>query len=295
MREFSGPPGTPSSKSGAVLLVEDRPGLRAATADLLKSLDWRVTAVGDGETAALAITEQAFDLAVVNAYLEGESGLEAVDRLRSVAADLPVLLVSGFGDEPAIRSRVLAGDVAFAVMPMAADELRHRIAEALRLTELPKPTVGPVASESRFDRRWQWLAAAVVAGVAGWLTLPLGGPPPLPPPELDGSRRSTRIEVVEPEGELAGVPSRFSWQAVPETVRYRFVLLEVDGAPLWEAETLEPFVELPQDVTWGMHDSVTYVWRVEGLAEDFSQTGRSVLVSFWSRQPGHDRSTGDTE
>lgn len=98
-----------TTKYKTILLIDDNPDLRTATEDLLTTLGYKVLSARNASEAVARVRKESLDLALVNAYPHEGSGLGTIDMIRTAAPDLPVLLVSGFGDDLDLRRRVLAG------------------------------------------------------------------------------------------------------------------------------------------------------------------------------------------
>lgn len=289
--------GMKTNKYKKILLVEDNPDLRNATADLLATLGYQVLSARDASEAIESVRKESLDLALVNAYpLEG-TGLGTVDVIRTVAPDLPALLVSGFGDDLELRRRVLAGNITFLPIPFSPKALEAKIEEALE--QKPERTRGvPVDRQERVPsglasarpgrpgRSRPYLAAAAVVLAAG-LAFQLGDRTPrMPDPDLSEIRRGHTIELLEPVGALDEAPTRLAWREALGSVRYRVILSTVDDTTIWQAETRETSIALPGYLSARLHPAVSYFWQVEGLAEDFSRTGTSTLVAFRFGVPG---------
>lgn len=287
-----------------ILLVEDNPDLRTATEDLLETLGYDVTAARDAAHALRIARDDAFDLVLVNAYPNHGTGLDTVDGIRAAVPGLPALLVSGFGDDLVLRQRVLAGDIGFLQMPFSLDSLKTKIDETLEQGPVPAETAPapparnfePAPAPSELGAResgsgWvarsrPWLVAATVALAVG-VTFQLSDrAPQLPEPDLAEVQRSRVIELTEPVGEISGRPLRLAWRAAPGSARYRVILSTVDDTTIWQTETREASIPVPRSVSDRLDFAVLYFWQVQGFAEDFSETGRSTLVSFRSGLPG---------
>lgn len=280
--------GTQTASRRTVLLVEDNPDLRSATEDLLGSLGCEVVTARDSAQALAATQNVSFDMALVNAYPADGSGVEIVDALREELPDLPALLVSGFGDDLALRRRVLEGNVGFLAMPFSRESLQAKIEETVKHQPAPKgsPEIPLIPETSGrpgwIERSRPWLAAASVVLAFGLVLQLRATPPELPDPDQGQTRRGQTIEHIEPEGETNGPLERLVWRSSPGASRYRITLSTLDERTLWMAETRLTSIELPSHIAARLHPAVKYFWRVEGLAQDFSRTGASPLIAFWS-------------
>ncbi|HUL60084.1 MAG TPA: diguanylate cyclase [Anaeromyxobacteraceae bacterium] len=117
-----------------VLVVDDEPDAREAL-EMLLSPEYEVLAAEDGEAGVeLARTERP-DVVLMDLFMPRLDGFQALERLRAdpVTADIPVIFVSGRGDD-AVKVRSLdLGAVDFLQKPFSERELRARVERTLRL------------------------------------------------------------------------------------------------------------------------------------------------------------------
>ena len=85
------------SRDGAVLVVDDEPAVRQLTAMTLRELGLSVIEAGCGEEAVRLLREHgsAVEWALVDASMPGMSGPSTLRALRSLAPNLPAVVVSG--------------------------------------------------------------------------------------------------------------------------------------------------------------------------------------------------------
>lgn len=77
-----------------ILIVEDELLERAIYADLLQDHGYEVLAVATASRALECLRLQPVDLILVDLLLPGMSGLELIERLRTVAPETPVIVVT---------------------------------------------------------------------------------------------------------------------------------------------------------------------------------------------------------
>lgn len=120
-----------------VLLVEDEPAAVKVTARSLGRGGFLVRAVGDG-AAALACLEEFRPAAVVADYLlpGGLSGLELLRYLQRRAPDVPVIVVTGHGDERLAVEAMRLGAFNYLPKPLDFEELGLLLKRAVELYEL---------------------------------------------------------------------------------------------------------------------------------------------------------------
>ncbi|HEY1293249.1 MAG TPA: response regulator transcription factor [Chloroflexota bacterium] len=121
-----------------VLVVDDEPQIRRALRLVLRANGYDVTEVGGGEDAMDALASSTFDLVILDLMLPDVDGVEVCRRVRQWS-ELPVLVLSAYGEEE-IKVRALdEGADDFVTKPFSAPELLARMRSALRRVSAPKP------------------------------------------------------------------------------------------------------------------------------------------------------------
>jgi len=148
-----------------LLLAEDDPVLGQALVDGLRREGCTVRWVRDGIDAYAALQEQRFDALVLDLGLPGLGGLDLLHRVRQHDADLPVLVVTAYG-ELADRIRGLDfGADDYLAKPFELDELLARVRAVTRrqrdraatLTKVRNVEVDLRAHQVRVDGEPVWL------------------------------------------------------------------------------------------------------------------------------------------
>ena len=132
-------PGAPAAWRDApvtVLLAEDDHAVRRATGRILRGAGYQVLEAGDGRSALALWQARAGEVSVLVAdvrmpHLRGDALARAV---RADRPDLPVLLITGFGEEPgglADAAGPRAPDLPVLGKPFTAAELLARVAGSL--------------------------------------------------------------------------------------------------------------------------------------------------------------------
>jgi DNA-binding NtrC family response regulator len=104
----------------AVLVVDDEPGMRETLMAILELHGYRTSSAPDGETAATAIREGAFDVVVMDVRMPGRDGVSVLEEM----GDPPpqVILMTAYAQEERLRAAVEAN--AFAIVPKPFDTHR---------------------------------------------------------------------------------------------------------------------------------------------------------------------------
>ena len=116
-----------------VSLVEDDPGVRA---NLAKMIDGTPgfhcqAAYGDGPSALKNIPAHRPDVVLMDINLPGMLGTECVRRLKSVAPDLPVLMLTVYDDSEQIFQSLRAGATGYLLKRTPKDKLLEAIQEII--------------------------------------------------------------------------------------------------------------------------------------------------------------------
>ena len=118
-----------------ILVVEDQEADRRFLVEALERDGYKVVAVGTGEDALEALTRYQPQLVLLDLVLPGMDGLEVCRRMR-VRNDLPIIMVSGRGDEvDKVVGLELGGDD-YITKPFGTRELLARVHGMLRRSVL---------------------------------------------------------------------------------------------------------------------------------------------------------------
>jgi DNA-binding response OmpR family regulator len=116
-----------------ILVVDDDPEVRELLRRTLQDNGFEVLEAADGQRALDAHAVEAVDLIVLDLTLPAVDGLEVLSRVRS-KSDLPVILLTGHGDEAdRVRGLEMGADD-YVVKPFSPRELEARIRSVLRRT-----------------------------------------------------------------------------------------------------------------------------------------------------------------
>lgn len=124
----------PESTGGGktILLVDDEKSVRAIVVKIL-ARDGHTVLEAEHGAAALRLAEShdgPIDLLITDMYMPGLRGPEIVERLRPTRPVLPVLYMSGYGDEDVARSGVGPGS-SFLRKPFTVQEIRDAVRNVL--------------------------------------------------------------------------------------------------------------------------------------------------------------------
>ena len=130
-------PAEPSASAvdpAVILLVEDDDAVRGVVARMLTRHGHTVLQADGSEAAAslAARPHPRVELLLADVVLRGPNGRDAAKRVRELLPDTPVLFMSGYTEDIAVRHVELAAGMAFIEKPFSGDELALRVSQLLK-------------------------------------------------------------------------------------------------------------------------------------------------------------------
>jgi two-component system response regulator FixJ len=118
-----------------VFIVDDEPLVLRATSRLLRAMGFKVAAFNSPEEFLRRYNPYAEGCLVLDVSMPGMGGLELQESLAKAGSLLPVIFLTGYGDQPIIERAMKAGAVAFLPKPCAPEELRDAVQRALAMDQ----------------------------------------------------------------------------------------------------------------------------------------------------------------
>jgi two-component system sensor histidine kinase HydH len=182
---------TPASSTPRILLVDDNADLVDNLSEILSGAGYAVGRAGTCAGALQAAERDGFDVALVDLQLPDGDGNALALRLKELAPDGQVVLLTGFATlESAVRA-VRAGACAYLVKPCAIEDLLLTVEQAMRQVRLH-------AEKRELARRA--LTAEKLAAV-GTMTAGLSH-------EIRNPLNSAVLQLSVLERRLSGLPAR---------------------------------------------------------------------------------------
>jgi two-component system response regulator HydG len=119
-----------------ILVVDDEPNARAGLEKLLRQDGYEVDVADDGAAALVIAGDRPPDLVVTDLKMPRMDGLELLKRLRAQDIDLPVIMVTAFGDVTSAVTAMRAGAEDYITKPVDFDALSLSIERSLARRDL---------------------------------------------------------------------------------------------------------------------------------------------------------------
>jgi two-component system, cell cycle sensor histidine kinase and response regulator CckA len=118
--------------SGLVLVVDDEVGIRTMLQTALEELGYTVITAENGAQALELFTRSPgeFEMILLDVVMPVMDGPEAARAIQSQAPDLPILIMSGLGDQDALRNFLTVRIAGFVPKPFSPEQLAQAIAIA---------------------------------------------------------------------------------------------------------------------------------------------------------------------
>src|ERR1700760_1047383 len=123
-----------------VLVVDDEADIRELVAGILSDEGYAVRTAADSEAALASIRARKPALLVLDIWMSGGGmdGLELLDLVKSLDADLPVIMISGHGNIETAVSAIKRGAYDFLEKPFKSDRLLLIVERALEQASLKR-------------------------------------------------------------------------------------------------------------------------------------------------------------
>ena len=143
-----------------VLVVDDDPLMLRFVRDALAAAGWTALPTGDPQQLGRLIEAERPDLVLLDLVLPGTDGIELMQGIPELA-ELPVIFISGYGNDATIAKALDLGAADYIVKPFSPTELVARIRAALRRQDRPAAFVlGEL--RVRYDQRRVTVAGRTV-------------------------------------------------------------------------------------------------------------------------------------
>mgnify|MGYP000113707519 FL=1 len=127
-----------------LLVVEDDPGLQEAIVDTLELSGYHCLTADCGEAALVVLQRQKVDMIISDVQMPGMDGLSLLQNVQHLYAQIPMLLMTAFGNiEGAVRA-MRDGAVDYLVKPFAPEVLLNQVSRYVpaQLVERRTPVYG---------------------------------------------------------------------------------------------------------------------------------------------------------
>jgi DNA-binding NtrC family response regulator len=137
-----------------VLVVEDDNVARDLLCEILRGEGYDVDAAADGSNAIGRAKQSTYDLVVSDVRMEGAGGFEVLKIFQKEQPDVPVILITAFGDVSGAMAAIQKGAYDYVSKPFNVEELKLTVKRALerrRIAETSRPEAGEAQVEAPIE------------------------------------------------------------------------------------------------------------------------------------------------
>jgi DNA-binding NtrC family response regulator len=113
-----------------ILVVDDQSDVRAMIAIVLRVNHFEIVEAANATAALKAIENSSFDLAIVDIFLQGTSGVDLIGMIRERLPNLPVVAISGMTTLDFVTETPELADVVCLQKPFRPNDLVRAIETA---------------------------------------------------------------------------------------------------------------------------------------------------------------------
>ncbi len=119
-----------------ILVIDDNETLRYALSELLGESGFECKTADDGPSALNELKNNSYDLAILDMKLPGMNGLEILKRIRDINKDIPVIMITAFGDVRTAVEAMKCGAQDFITKPFDNNSMILTIKKTLEINYL---------------------------------------------------------------------------------------------------------------------------------------------------------------
>jgi len=121
-----------------ILVVDDKEMMRDSVAETLRRAGFTVMAAGDGKTALEAVARKRPDAVVTDLKMPGMTGVELLDKIVEIDAELPVILMTAYGTIQTAVDAMKRGAFDYVTKPFEGDELMIAVKRGVKQAKLSR-------------------------------------------------------------------------------------------------------------------------------------------------------------
>src|SRR3954471_15802835 len=118
-----------------LLIIDDEPSICWGLEKLARRLGHEPLTAGSAEQGITLAREQGADAVLIDVRLPGKDGLEAIADLRQVLGDVPMIVMTAYGDLGTAVEAVRRGSFEYVVKPFNLQQIERVIQRALESRE----------------------------------------------------------------------------------------------------------------------------------------------------------------
>lgn len=110
-----------------LLIVDDEPAIRLLLREVFQKEDFETTLAANGQEAIALCEQQTFDCALLDMRMPGMTGLETLIKIRDMGMELPVIMMTAYGERDLIERAQQLGIKGYFTKPFNIFDIRDAV------------------------------------------------------------------------------------------------------------------------------------------------------------------------
>lgn len=129
-----------------VLIVDDEQSICWGLSKVCQQLEIECDTASSSEQAFELVETNRYDVVVSDVRLPGCDGLTAISRYHQILGEIPVIIITAFGDLPTAVKAIKHGAFEYVVKPFDLEKVKNVIQQAITASHLTRSTEAPLAA-----------------------------------------------------------------------------------------------------------------------------------------------------
>jgi DNA-binding NtrC family response regulator len=132
-----------------ILVVDDEPDMRSALSHALHRSGFEVDSAASGTEAVLKFKKKAYSLVVTDVRMPGMSGMQLLEKIRNLASEIPVLMITAYGTINSAVEAMQQGAADYILKPFSFETLEAAVKKAVGSGRGGTQTIGGEAPSDK--------------------------------------------------------------------------------------------------------------------------------------------------
>ena len=132
-----------------VLIVDDEQSICWGLSKVCQQLEAECDTASSSEQAFELVASNEYDVVISDVRLPGVDGLAAISRYHELLGEVPVIIITAFGDLQTAVSAIKHGAFEYVVKPFDLEKVKSVLRQAITASQMLRSAEGPVATNQR--------------------------------------------------------------------------------------------------------------------------------------------------